>query len=338
MGYSSLGGVTIFRTQTAKGVTAADIDTEGMAVRLLSGAMAGNRELLIPDPEMGGNRDVSDGLGGPISYGTDYEFNLRFNFIATFLKAALGSAATTGTAAEGYTHTFTPTDTSELPYLTIFERISDGLDFSMYTDCVVNTFHLETDPGSYLTGTVGIIGREQVAGVPDIPTTGLYDNTTMTVGTNVLVKYNGTDVAAKSFSIDINNNFEDDDFRLGSFFLKDLTPKRREVTMSMNLRHENKDKMRQALLGSPTATTPQGITTKFGLSVEITTFENIPGTTPPKRYSLTLTIPQCIFEPAAFEPSGDDVLETEFSVRAVRPNPATPILTAVLVNGKEEIA
>lgn len=338
MGYNSQAGVTAFRTQTGKGTVASDIGTAGVAVRLQSGAMAGNRELMIPDAEMGGNRDISGALAGGVSYTTDYEFYVRFKFIATFLKAAFGTAVTTGTAAAGYTHTFTPSDTSELPFLSIYERISSGLDHMTYTDCVINTFHLEADASSYLTGTIGVIGRQQVMGVTPIDVTSLYDNTTMTVGTNITVQYNSVNMDAKAFSFDLNNNFEDDDFRLGSFFLKDLTPKRREITASMTIRHETNALMRQALNGSASSTSPIGITTALPLVIDISTYADIPGVTPATRYSLKFTLPKVIFEPFSFEPSGDDVLENEVSMQAVRPDAAVPIVTAVLKTDLATIA
>lgn len=337
MGYSSQPGVTVFRTQTARGVLATDIEANGIAVKLTSGAMAGSRDLLVPDAEMGGGRDVPDALLGAVSYETDYAFYARFKGIATFLKAALGGAATV-TATGVTTHTFTPSDSSALPFLSIYEEISSGLERMQYTDCVVNTFHLEADANSYLTGTVGVIGAQQLMGVPAIDATALYDNSTLTVGTNIVVTYDGIDVQAKSFSLDINNNFENDDFRLGSFFLADLTPKRREVTASMTLRPESSAMMRQALNGSSVATSAGGLTTKKELVIAINTYEDIPAGTPATKYSLTFTLPKVIFEPYAFEPSGDDILETDVSMRAVRPVATTPIMTAVLKTDLAEIA
>lgn len=339
MGYSSQPGVTAFRTQTSRGVTATDMATDGIAVRLTEGSMGGNRELMIPDAEMGGNRDIPGALLGPVSFGGDYGFYMRFESIGTFLKGALGEAVTTGDGtATPFTHTFTPSDSSALPFMSIFEEISSGLERMMYTDCVINTLHLEADASSYLTGTIGVIGAKQVQGVADIDVSALYDNTQFTVGTNIKVLYNSIDVKAKSFSLDINNNFEDDDFRLGSFFLEDMTPKRREITASMTLRHESSAMMRQALLGSSVATTAGGVTTMLPLVIEIGSYENIPGVSPTAQYKLTFTIPKVIFEPFAFEPSGDDILESDVSMQAVRPDNGTPIMTAVLLNGREDIA
>ena len=131
-----------------------------------------------------------------------------------------------GHAADRYgganEHTFTPSDGSQLPFLSVEEGIGSSLETYNYLDAVVNTLHLEAEPSGYLSGTAGIIARRQTAGVtrtsdPD------WDNGAMMVGTNILVTYNSVTVPAKSFSFDLNNNFADDDYRLGSFYIGDLT-------------------------------------------------------------------------------------------------------------------
>lgn len=332
MGYTSQSGNIAFRTQTGRGITATDMATAGIAVRRRSGSLAGNRELLVPDAEIGGGRDVPDAGLGTSGYSGDIEMYLRFNSILTFLNAALGTTATAvGTSGE-QVHTITPSDGAALPFLSVYEEVSSALDTAMYTDAVVNTFHLEVEPNGFLSCTVGLIAVKQLLGVPVLDVSGRYDETAITVGTNTLVKYDGTNAKAKSFSLDINNNFEDDDYRLGQFTIEDLTPKRREVTASMGMRHESKDMMRQALNGSAASVSPTGITTKKPVVFEVTSYENIPGSTPAVPYGLTLTMPQVIFEPFAFEPSGDDVLENDIAMRALRPSLATPIITAELKN------
>lgn len=339
MGYSSQSGNVAFRTQTARGQVATDIETNGVAVRIRSGSLTANRELLVPDPEIGGGRDVPDAGLGTVSYSGDFEMYLRFNSILTFLNAALGRTVTTvGTNGE-QVHTITPSDNAALPFLSVYEEISSGLETAQYTDCVVNTFHLEVEPNGYLSCTVGLIAVKQLLGVPVLDVSGIYDETTITVGTNVLVKHDGTNIKPKSFSFDLNNNFEDDDFRLGQFTLEDLTPKRREVTASMTVRIEDQALMRQALNGSGASVTPTGITTKKPLTVEMVSYENIPGTTPATvPYGLTLSLPQVIFEPFGYEPSGDDIIETDLSMRALRPSLATPVAEFTLRNDVAEIA
>lgn len=339
MGYSSQSGQVVFRKQTARGATAADIGTKGVAMRLRSGGLAGNRELLVPDPEIGGGRDTQGALLGTISFAGDYEYYARLNSITTQIQAALGVATSVeGTAPNvaSSTHTITPSD-GQLPFYTIYERISNGLLASLYKDCVANTFHFEVEPNGQLTATTGWIG----SGIEIDPAalTGvdaLYDNGPMIAGTNVTVQYGGVEVPAKSFSFDVSNNVEDDDFRLGSFFLGDLTAKQREVTASMTIRHENAKLLKQALFGSETAMAVTCATTDKPLVVTANTCQVISGTT--LTGQLKLTIPNAIVEPFAFEPSGDDVIESEVSLRAIRPSLTTPICTIEVRNGAAAVA
>lgn len=333
MGFSSQAGQVILRTQTVLGTYNADTGTAGVGIKLRSDGLGPNRDLLVPDPEIGGGRDVVDAYLGGVSWAGDLEFYARPDSLATLLKAALGTAAAPSTVTGVTTHTITPSDLATLPYLSIEERVGSGLETYNYWDAVVNTLHLEADANGYLMGTAGIIGAKQIAGAT--PTASpLWDERPMTVGTNVAVTYNGVTVSAKSFSLDVNNNFEDDDFRLGSFYVGALTPKRREITAGFTVRPEDSTMWRQAVYGTSAATAPGGLTTKQALVITATTYEAIPGATPATtKYSLTITIPKFILEPFAFGASGDDVIENDVSGQAVRPASATPILTAVVVTG-----
>jgi hypothetical protein len=247
MGFSSQPGQVVLKTQTTQGVLDPGLAASGVAMKLRGGSLSSNRELLIPDPEIGGGRDVTDAYLGAVSWGGDYEFYARMDGLATLLKACLGTAAAPVTATGVTTHTITPSDTV-LPYLSIEESISNGLETYNYTDGVVNTLHLECDANGYLMGTAGIIAAKQVAGVTRTPTP-IWDDTPMIVGTNVTITYNAISLPAKNFSLDINNNFEDDDFRLGSFYIGDLTAKRREVTAGFGIRESSSALWRQATYG-----------------------------------------------------------------------------------------
>jgi Phage tail tube protein len=336
MGFSSQPGQVLLKTQATQGVLDPGLAASGVGVKLRSGSLSSNRELLIPDPEIGGGRDVVDAYLGAVSWGGDYEFYARMDAVATMLKACLGTAAAPVTATGVTTHTITPSDTT-LPYLSIEESISNGLETYNYTDGVLNTFHLEADANGYLQGTAGIIAAKQVAGATRTPSP-VWDDSPMVVGTNIQVTYNAVTLPAKSFSLDINNNFEDDDFRLGSFYIGDLTPKRREITASFGIRESSSALWRQATFGLPAATAPGGLTTKNQLVITMSTYETIPAGTPPTAYSLTITIPKFILTPYSLEASGDDIIESDIEGQAVRPVAATPIMTAVIKTGKATIA
>jgi hypothetical protein len=336
MGYSSQAGQVLFRTQTVQGTYNADTGSAGVAMKLRSGGLGTNRELMIPDPEIGGGRDVVDAYDGAVSWGGDYEFYARTDGLLTLLKAAMGSASlvtTTGIT----THTITPSDAAQLPFLSIEEKIGAGLETYNYTDAVVNTLHLECDANGYLMGTAGIIAAKQIAGAT--PTAApVYDNTPMIVGTNVTITYNAVSLPAKNFSLDLNNNFEDDDFRLGSFYIGDLTPKRRELTASFGIRESSSALWRQATYGTTGATQPGGVPTKQQLIITAQTYENLPSGTPVGPYVITITIPNFILKPYSLTASGDDVIESDIEGQGVRPIPATPLFTVTVKTNKATIS
>ena len=335
MGYTSQSGQVIFGTQAAKGTPLTFSDTVGVAMKIRSGSLAPNRELLIPDPEIGGGRDTADAYLGTVSFSGDYDFYVRLESFATLLKGAFGESVS-ATATGVNTHTVTPSDGQSLPYLSVQERISNKLDAYNYLDAVVNTLHLEAEANGYLTGTAGLIARMQTPEVAPVAAP-KWDNSPMIVGTNITLTYGGVSFPAKSFSFDINNNLEDDDFRLGSFFIGDMTPKSREVTASVSIRHEDLSYFRQATYGTAAATSVGGLTTKSPLVITCSTYEDIVGSTPLTKSSLVLTLPKVILEPFAFEPSGDDALENEISMRAVRPDPGVKIATVVVKSGAATI-
>lgn len=336
MGFSSQAGQVLFRTQSANDTFPADFATEHLAMKLRGGSLGPNRDLLITDPEIGGGRDTVDAYLGAVSWSGDYEFYARLGALPTLLKACLGEAASVTTTGVS-THTITPLDSASLPRLGIEEKIGDGMETYHYVDGVVNTFHLEAEANGYLMGTAGLIAKKQTAG--ETPTaTPTWDDSFMIVGTNIALTYNAIALPAKSFSLDINNNFEDDDFRLGSFYMGDLIAKSREVSGSLSIRPENSNLWRQAVYGTTGAVAPGGLTTKSQLVITATTYEDIPGGTPATKSSIAITIPKVALEPHALEPSGDDVIENDVSFRALRPVAATDICTVVVKNGIDTIA
>jgi hypothetical protein len=348
MGFLSQAGHLGIKTQAAKGTyltpaqatpgTAAPGD--GVFLYTKSGSLGGNRELLIPDPEIGGNRDIPDAQLGPIAYSGEFEFYARMDALPTLLRAALGNGSGTTTTGNGtstpFTHTIVPND-GGLPWLSVEEKVADGYMIFRYTDCKVNTLHLEADANGYLMGTVGLIGLTQQTTTETPIAARDYDTTPMIVGSNVCVRWNGVELPAKSFSLDINNNIEDDDFRLCSMTLGDLVEKRREVTMSCTIRPQDSTLWKTAMWGSPSATAPLGQSYKDDVQVEFSSYEDIPGVTPAAKYNALMTIPSAIIAPFNVEPSGDDVIEHDIEIRPVRPTPSTPIVTSVVKNGLSTI-
>ena len=339
MGFSSQAGQIIVRSQAVADVPEADLETAGVGVKLRSGSLAVNRDLLTTDPEIGGGRDTTDAYMGPAIFSGDYEMYPRFNSLPTFLRAGLGNA-TPGTLTAGVAeHTFTPLDSGTLPFLTIQEEIggsTSAMERFLFHDAVCNTLHFEADAGGFLQATAGMIARKMTAGVPTIDAASIFDNTSLVVGTNVAITYNGVTLPAKDFAWDLTNNFEDDDFRLGSLVAGDLTAKARELTGSFTIRHANSALWRQATFGTAAATQIGGLATKQALVITCDTYEFIGATSTVHR--LELTMPKVILNPFGLEPSGDDILENSIDWTAVRPDPATPLTTVKVKNGLATIA
>lgn len=446
MGFSAQAGHYAVMTQPVANTFPASFATDSIAMKMrTAGGLAANRELLVPDPEIGGGRDVVDAYLGAVVWSGDYEFYARFNGLMTLMYAAFGeklvktpggtaeiqtltitgaptggtftitydaqttaaiaynataaqvqsalealsnvvpgdvfvtggplpgtaltltwggtkignvaqptttdsftggtspaSAFATTTAGTDYVgasvHTFLPSDASQLPFLAVEERFAAGFDVFRYVDCVVNTFHLEAEANGYLMGTAGMISKKQTAGHTAIDPNPLYDNLPMVVGTNITVLYNGLSLPAKSFSFDLNNQFEDDDFRLGSFYIGDLTPKRRECTIGVNIREQDNTLWRQATYGQAAATEAGGLTDKKGMTLRMDTYEAIPGATPSTlKYRLDLSFPSCAIAPYALEGSGDDIVESDIEFRALRPDPSKRLVIGTVTTNQATV-
>lgn len=330
MGYASQTGQLGFRTQGPAGVYA-DPGVSGVFALFKSGGMSGDRELIIPDPEIGGDRDIPDAYLGPIVFTGSFEAYARMEVLATLLKAVAGSASSsvagTGPTQVG-THTITPANA--LVALSVEEVISDTYEAFQYVDVFVNSLHLEAEASGYLTTSFDLIAKSQTAGItptasPDIDTTPLI------VGSTITVEYNSIALPAKSFSFDIMNNIEDDDFRLGSISVGDLTPKRREVTAGLTIRPEDSDLWRQATYGSSVATSAQaGAAAKQPLVITCESYAVIGSST--DKYTLSIELPNATIKPFKVEPSGDDVIEHDIEIQALRPAAADPVCEFVVKN------
>lgn len=444
-GYSSQGGHFAVMTQASPDTFPAGFATTAVNFRTRGGALAINRDLLIPDPEIGGGRDIADAYLGAAVWSGDIEFYARLRSLPVLLRACLGlnavgpagvqeietlsatgtvtggtftltynaqttatlpwnataaqvqsalmalstigdndvivtggpwpatalvisfigtlsgtlaSAPLTGTftgltgttpggaivrtqtglsvTGTGYQHTILPSDAAQLPFLAVEEQIGAGLEVYRYTDGVVNTLHLEADANGYLMGTVGMIARKQTAGNTPMTAGQLAsqtDESAMIVGTNITITYNGVSLPAKSFNFDLNNNFEDDDFRLGSFNIGDLTPKRREATIGVSIRESSNALWRQASYGGSALVAPGGLITKQGLVITMSTYETIPGISSPLTpFSLTLNFPAAALTPYAYGPSGDDVIESDLTFQIVRNQSYRPLVYCYVVN------
>jgi hypothetical protein len=290
-------------------------------------------DLMIPDAEIGSNRDITEAYVGPVKYTGKIDFNLRPNAFGYLLLGATGACTSSGIAGQtgAYGHNFT--FENDLIPLSIEKKIGDGLENFGYSDSKVNSLHLECAAGEFVTGSTDIIAISETSGkVVQTTTFGTDPILTYDGGS---VKLDGGEVSVKSLSFDIANNIVDDDFRLGGRKLATLIEKRRELKASLEIVPQDSTTFKKTYYGSDTGTTASGTgvqdTYSGSLFLHFLTAKSVAnGLT--QKYEMDIIIPKAYFQTAPINPSGDDMIVETLEMLPVKGSSA--IGTIVLRNGK----
>ena len=325
--YMSQSGYIGIAKQTSSGTGAYTTPAHYMYVN--SAPIEPQTDLLIPDPEIGGGRDIIDNsvLVGPIKWAGSLDFNLRPEAIGLLLLGATGAVTSSGIsgAAKGHTFTFE----NDLIPLSIEKRAGNGLENFGYSDCKVNTLHFEAAAGEIVNGSAGIIAIQETSG-KTVQTPSFETSPVFTYQNGSVILDSG-EISVKSFNFDINNNIQDDDFRFGSRTLASLVEKRRELAASMEIVPTDATILKKSVYGSSSATTVSGLQTTYSgaLFLRFESAYKVPGTTIP--YQLDITIPEAVFKAAPFTISGDDMIVETLDLLPVKQS-GVDIATIVLRN------
>ena len=107
MPFGSQSGQVGFGIQSSQGVPVAAT----RFARLRGGSLGGDRALMIPDAEIGGNRDIPGAYLGPVADSGDLDFYPRPQMVALLLRAAFGTSASSNTAGTNEVQSLTVTGT-----------------------------------------------------------------------------------------------------------------------------------------------------------------------------------------------------------------------------------
>jgi hypothetical protein len=286
-------------------------------------------DLLIPDAEVGGGRDIVDGgvAHGTIKWSGSLDYYLRPEAIGLLLLGATGAVVSSGISGSAYGHQFKMID--YLQPLCIEQNVASTLDTLDYTDVKVNSFHIEASAGEFVTGSSEIVAIAVTAGgVNHTPT---FETAPVFTYAGGYVELEGAQISVKSFSFDVNNNLVDDDFRIGSRTLASLVEKRREVTASLEIAPSDNTLFRKSVFGSSTAAAASGSQQLYSgsLFLRLESPTSIPGSA--VRYQMDINIPKAIFEASPLPQSGDDLVVQTLSMRAVK-TAGQDVATIVLRN------
>ena len=289
-------------------------------------------DLIIPDPEIGGGRDIVDGSvqPGTISWGGGINFYVRPESIGHFILGATGAITSSGLdgISGGYGHTFT--FENDLIPLSLEEKVGDGLEVIGYNDVKIQSFHIEAAAGELVTGSADVIASNAVAGKSE-QTPSFETSPIMTFAGGSIVVNSG-EMSVKSVSLDIANNIADDDFRIGSRTLQSLVEKRREISASVEIVPTDNTTFRQTVYGGSSATTVSGLQTAFGgaLFLRFETAAKIPGSAT-VGYQLDFNFTKAMFKVADFSGANDDQITQTLDMVVVDTSTAT-VGTVVLRN------
>lgn len=326
MSYSSQTGHFGARVQDAKGT----FKQPDKFFKLTAGGLGSNSELLIPDAEIGGSRDIDVAAVGAISYGGNYEFNFRSEDLGILIYGVMGSVTVSGLGNGAYKHSFTPANS--LPWLSVEEKISDEYDTFHYTDVKVSSLELSNDANAFLKGSCDIIAITQSGNATAASPS--FDTSPILVSHTGYITLEGTQYYVKSASFSINNNLEDDDFRVGRRTLGDIPEHRRELSATLTIRPEDNTLYRKAVYGNASSDVPTNTVYSGALVMQYDSGSTkIGSSTYP--YKLKVSVTNAYFKPFTIEPSGDDVLEHDLELLPVALSGT--IVTIELWNGIESL-
>lgn len=220
-----------------------------------------------------------------------------------------------------------------LPYFSIEEQLGNGYDVIDYTDCKVDSFTLMASAAAYLEAEAAVNGIHAQFGATATPLANqVWDTSPMTVGTNIKCYIGGVQIPAKDVKFEFKNNMDKSNQLLGSFELGSLDAKSIGLTTTITVRPADHGYLRQAVLGSSSATLIQGQATLSDLSIVCQTWETIGATTVP--YELAIDVPVNILDPFKPTVQGDNPIENTLVLEAFQPSPTTDVLAAEIINAQ----
>jgi hypothetical protein len=325
MSYTSETGSLGIAIQLVKGVFTAP--TDYMKVQSID--INPDGEKLVPDPEIGGVSDITDVHQGVYKLGGSIDTYVRPEAIGVLMRGALGEYVASGAVATGaYLHNFAPASGS-LPWISIKKVVSDNVQTFDYTDCKVGGFTFDINASEFCSAKFDITGISDAVGVAGVPT---YESAPLLVATKATINIGGVPVSVKSCSVEYKNNLDDGDFRVGSRFLGDITEKRRELDVKMDVTLDTTSELyKKAFYGAANATSA-GFSV-YADSVDIILESPTQIATSGIYYKMLFSIKNAVFMAAPTPASGDDLVVIPLELKATKVT-GQNIIDVKIWNGK----
>ena len=270
---------------------------------------------LIPNAEIGGSADVTEILQGEYGIKGSLDAYVRPEVMGILFYGALGKYTASGSVDTGaYLHNFQPIASGSLPWLSIKKSISDNVVVFDYTDCKVDGFSLDINANEICSAKFPLSGISDAIGTPATPG---FEEGPLLAATKATINLNGVPVQVQKCSVELKNNLDDKEYVIGSRFKQDITAKRRELTVKLDIILDTTTNLYQkAFYGA-------GNATSAGLLVEAESFDIILDS-PTKigvsniSYKCLLSIKNAVFMSAPIPASGDNLVVISLELQATK--------------------
>lgn len=273
---------------------------------------------LIENPEYRGSRNPSAPVRGNVAVNGSLQVPLHLDAIGWILKHGIGTPTTTGTASP-YTHTFkvnyAATSVGDLPIgLTIEHGFTDIGEYHQYDGCRINSLAVNATSEGVCVFDVGIVGQgltRDSSSMDAAPTT--YTSTAVDHFAAGITEGGSSTAIVTDVSLTLNNTLDSSAYVVGGAGeLGDLPSGIASVTGSLTALYQS-----DALFAKARNHTESSLVLAWTSG----------------SYSLTLTVAELVYEPAAPAVSGQAGIRQTLNFRGYYADDAgLSALKAVLVN------
>lgn len=254
MSLSSLKGAVGVGIQTARNTPAASF----VYFPTLNANVTGEQMAQNLPPEVGGTYFSRGAYKAGLRSRGEVAFLPRPTSLGWLLAGLFNREVVAPDATSGlHDHVFTVGDTAAYPnkWLTVRRMVNNAYGEQM-EDARVGAFRIEVAAANVVQGSVQLIGGKhgEIVGADEIA-----DDEPVFITCNADVTEGGAPFIVDRIAIDVGAQLTDNEFRVGSYFLDDITLLQRQVTIQADVRIKNRDMLAKVYRNGEAAPTGSAV-------------------------------------------------------------------------------
>jgi hypothetical protein len=299
MSLSAVRGAIGIAIQPAMGTTITD-DAAYIYLPTLNANLMGEQIAQPLPPEVGGSYISRGSYKAAVRGRGEIALIPRVNTIGYLLRSAFNGEAVTANAATGldannvqvnrHLHRFTARDNAAPIWLSARRYVANALA-EQITDCRVGMFRLEVAASNVANAAIQMLGRD----THEIPPADVYvPDGPVFLTAHAQVLSEGVEFIVDRMTIEIGLQLTDNEFRVGSYYLDDITALQRAVTVTCDVRVKSRDLWSKVYRygGAAPAAGAIGswspIIYRAGMSLKLFSNAPVTGTAPPQYLEIAM--------------------------------------------------